>query len=293
MARRLHIATPDCRRLDVEVAGPEDGRAVVAHAGTPGNRSVLQSWVAAGAKRGLFHVGYSRPGYGQSDREAGRTVADCAADVAAIADALGFERFFSVGQSGGGPHSLACAALLPDRTIAAATLAGVAPHDAEGLDWSDGMGAENIEEFGAMEAGEEQLRAYLEEHGAGLASASATELHTALGDLLSAVDAEVLTGEFAEYLAASVREGLEHGLWGWFDDDVAFGRPWGFELGAITRPVAIWQGAQDRFVPFAHGEWLAAHVAGARARLLPDHGHLSIAVGSYDAVLDDLIAIGD
>ncbi|HWF36531.1 MAG TPA: alpha/beta hydrolase [Solirubrobacteraceae bacterium] len=293
MVRRLQIAAPDGGRLDVEVAGPEDGTPVVFHTGTPSAGVLFDPGVAAGAERGLFHVGYSRPGYGRSDRRPGRTVADCAPDVAAIADELGFERFFTVGWSGGGPHALACAALLPDRTIAAATLGGVAPREAEGLDWLDGMGEENLEEFGALDAGEEELQAYLEENGADLAGASGPELHAALGDLLSAVDQEALTGEFADYLARSVSEGLEHGLWGWLDDDLAFGRDWGFDLGAITRPALIWQGAHDRFVPFAHGEWLAAHVAGARPRLLADHGHLSITLGSYDKVLDDLLAAGD
>lgn len=137
-----------------------------------------------------------------------------------------------------------------------------------------------------------ELRSYLEQHGTALASANGPELHAALGDLLSEVDGGTLTGEFADYLAASVRDGLEHGFWGWFDDDVAFARDWGFELDAITQPVTIWQGAQDRFVPFAHRAWLAGHVAGARPRLLPDDGHLSIAIGSYDRVLDDLIASG-
>jgi len=114
--------------------------------------------VDAGAARGLRHVAYSRPGYGQSDRQVDRTVADCAADVSAIADELGFERFFTIGWFGGGPHALACAVPLPERTIAAATLAAVAPWHADGLDWLDRMGAENIEEFGALEAGHERGR---------------------------------------------------------------------------------------------------------------------------------------
>lgn len=142
------------------------------------------------------------------------------------------------------------------------------------------MGADNVEEFAAATAGAEQLLAYLEQHGTALVRASGAELHAALGDLLSDVDGDVLSGEFADYLAAATRAGLEHGLWGWFDDDVAFLREWGFELDAISRPVAIWHGQHDRFVPFARGEWLADNVAGAQPRLLAGHGHLSIVIGS-------------
>jgi pimeloyl-ACP methyl ester carboxylesterase len=284
------IGGPDGRRLEVQLGGPEDSRALIFHAGTPGAAELFAPLVDAGARRGLRHVTYSRPGYGRSDRHAGRTVADCAADVAAIADALGIDRFYTVGWSGGGPHALACAALLGERVIAAATIASVAPRRAEGLEWLHGMGAENLEEFAAVEGGEEPLLAYLEQHGPELASATGPELHAALGDLLSDVDRGALTGEFADYLAATVRAGLAHGLWGWFDDDIAFVSDWGFELAAVARPVTIWHGVQDRFVPFAHGEWLARHVAGARPRLHSEHGHLSLAIGCYGDVLDELIA---
>lgn len=276
--------------LEVEVDGPRDGRALIFQTGTPSAGKLYAPLVEAGVSRGVRHVAYSRAGYGRSERAQGRSVADCAADIVAVADRLGIERFYTVGWSGGGPHALACAALLAERVIAAATLASPAPRYAEGLDWLMGMGAENVEEFGAADAGEEQLRAYLDQHTPQLAHATGPDLHAALGDLLSEVDARVLTGEFAEYLATCTRAALEHGIWGWFDDDLAFVRDWGFDLGAISVPVTIWHGGEDRFVPYAHGRWLAEHVAGATPHLHPDHGHLSFAIGSYDAVLADLIA---
>ena len=288
--RTLQIAGPGGRRLDVELSGPDEGRPLIFHNGTPMAGTMFAPMVAQGADRGVRHIAYSRPGYCGSDRDVGRTVADCARDVAAIADELGIERFLTVGWSGGGPHALACAALLPERTMAAATLAGVAPFNAHGLDWLAGMGEENIEEFDAARAGEEQLGSYLEGQRAEMLHASAADLHGALGDLLSDVDRAVLSGEFAAYLAAAMQSSLEHGIWGWFDDDVAFLGDWGFDLAKINVPVTIWQGEQDRFVPFAHGRWLAEHVSGASAQLPAEHGHLSLAVGSYGRVLDELIA---
>jgi pimeloyl-ACP methyl ester carboxylesterase len=277
------------RRLEVEVAGPQDGRAVVLHTGTPSACTLFAPLVDAGASRGLRHISYSRPGYSASDRDEGRTVADCAADVAAIADELAIEQFFTIGTSGGGPHALACAALLPDRVLAAATIGGVAPFDAEGLDWTDGMGGENLEEFAAAEAGAEELRAYLESMRAELASVTGEDIKASLEGLLSDVDRRALSGDFAEHFAASMHRGLAPGVWGWFDDDIAHFGDWGFDLGAIARPVTIWQGRQDLFVPFAHGEWLAAHVPRAGAQLLDDHGHLSISLARYGDVLDALI----
>jgi pimeloyl-ACP methyl ester carboxylesterase len=289
MADRLQVAGPH-GQLDVEVSGPSDGRVLVFHTGTPGAGMVFPPLAEIGAERGLRHVAYSRPGYGNSERARGRSVADCARDVVAIADALGIERFFTAGRSGGGPHALACAALLPERVIAVATIAGVAPRSADGLDWLEGMGEENLEEIAAAEAGEEQLLAYLESFRERLLAATGATLSAALGDLLSDVDRSSLTGAYADFMVESNRVALEHGVYGWCDDDLELVRDWGFELRDISQPVTIWQGAQDRMVPLAHGEWLATHIPGARAQLLPEHGHLSLALADYGRVLDDLIA---
>jgi pimeloyl-ACP methyl ester carboxylesterase len=288
---RVLLDGPDGRKLDVELSGPDDGRPLIFHTGTPGGGIVSAAIAAAGADRGVRHIAYARPGYSRSDRQAGRTVGDCAKDVAAIADALGIERFLSVGWSGGGPHALACAALLGERTIATAALASVAPWDAPGLDWLAGMGAENIEEFAAVEAGEAQLHAFLEGEASELLSAGPAEIKAAFGDLLSEVDREALSIEFAEYFSASSRRGLANGVWGWLDDDVASVLGWGFDVRAIATPVSIWQGAEDRMVPFAHGQWLAANVAGARSHLLPGEGHISLVADSYPRVLEDLLAL--
>jgi pimeloyl-ACP methyl ester carboxylesterase len=288
---RRYIAGPR-GGLDVEVTGPDDGETLIFHMGTPSAASMFAPLVELGAERGIRHVVYLRPGYGESERCKGRSVADCAADVVAVADALGVERFYTAGRSGGGPHALATAALLPERVIAAATIAGCAPRDAEGLDWLDGMGQENIDEIAAADAGDEALLAFIEPFGAKLVSADAADLQAEFGDLLSEVDRSVMTGEFAEYEAEATRAGMKHGVWGWFDDDLELISDWGFDLSDISRPVTIWQGAQDRMVPLAHGEWLAAHIPGARAKVLADHGHLSLALGHYGELLDDLVAAG-
>jgi pimeloyl-ACP methyl ester carboxylesterase len=289
MVERTTLIGPEGRVLEIEIAGPENGRTVIQHHGTPSAGRLYPPDVEAGARRGLRHVAYSRPGYGDSDRSAGRSVADCAQDVKAILDALDVRRAFVVGGSGGGPHALACAALLGERVLAAATLGSPAPANAEGLDWTAGMGEENVEEFGAAQAGEEALRDYLESHGAEVAGATGPDLFAALGDLLSGVDRDALTGELADHLATSTATALKHGIWGWFDDDLALLHDWGFEVERIERPVMIWHGRQDRFVPCAHGEWLARQIPGARAELLEEHGHLSL-VGAYPEILDVLIA---
>ena len=174
-------------------------------------------------------------------------------------------------------------------------MAGVAPFTAEGLDWLDGMGAENVEEIGAATAGEAQLTSYLEAEAASLATITGPEVADGLGDLISAADKAAATGEFADYLAASFRAAVRTGIAGWRDDDLAFASDWGFtmaEAGAGA-PVAVWQGDQDMMVPWAHGNWLAVHIPGAVAHLLPGEGHLTLGITSFGAILDDLLAMAD
>jgi pimeloyl-ACP methyl ester carboxylesterase len=237
----------------------------------------------------MRHIGYSRPGYGDSTRLAGRTVASCVTDVAAVADALGYDRFYSVGASGGGPHSIACAALVGDRVIAAAAIASVAPIDGEGLDWTAGMGQENIEEFTAMRAGDDELEGLLQDRAEQMRAVTGDQIIAVLGDLVSDVDRQALSGELAEFFVVETRHALLNGVSGWFDDDRAFAVDWGFDLGDIQAPLSVWHGGQDRFVPLAHGEWLAGRLT-VDAHLRPEHGHLSLVVSSYGEILDTLLA---
>jgi len=284
----MELVLADGRSVEYVVGGPADGLPLVLHHGTPSAALLFEPLVAAAAAGGMRTVMHARPGYAGSSPRPGRTVADVAADVAALLDALGADRFVTLGWSGGGPHALATAALLPERCRGAATLAGVAPYAAEGLDWLAGMGAENLTEFGAALAGTAELTAYLEQEAAGLASVGPDEVAAALGDLVSDVDVAALTGEFAAYLAESFRGSVSTGIAGWRDDDLAFVADWGFALDDLRVPVTIWQGDQDRMVPFEHGRWLAAHVPGARVRLEPGEGHLSLILNRLDAILDDL-----
>jgi pimeloyl-ACP methyl ester carboxylesterase len=288
-AQRFEVTTGG-RAIEAIALGPDDAPVLISHHGTPG--SAHEFWPAhadAAAKRELRMVAYSRPGYAGSDRDEGRTVADCAADACALADALGAERFFTVGGSGGGPHALACAALAPDRVIAAATIAGVAPADADDLDWLDGMGAENVEEFGAARAGSDELESFISGWRPQLEQISGPDVLESLGDLVSPADAAVLTGDYADFSAASIRDSLRAGIWGWFDDDLAVLNAWGFDPGSIEVPVTIWQGLDDRFVPARHGRWLADHVSGAEARLLDGEGHLSLGLSRFGDILDGLL----
>jgi len=261
---------------------------VVFHTGTPSGPVPYAPTTRAAADNGLRLVTYGRPGYGRSTPQPGRSVADVVADTVAVLDYLGATEFVTMGHSGGGPHALACAALLPDRCLAAASVAGVAPWDADGLDVMAGMGPENIEEFSLSMKGADALTQFLEPLGEELRSIAPDEVVAAFGGLVPEVDRLVLTGAVAAYYADGFHKALENGIGGWRDDDLAFVRHWGFDLTDITVPVSIWQGAQDLMVPFAHGKWLAAHIPGATVHLYDEHGHLSLTEDHVPAILADL-----
>jgi pimeloyl-ACP methyl ester carboxylesterase len=285
-----NITLPDGRIAEVGLGGDARGFALVAHHGTPADATTFADWHAACQALGLRLVCTSRPGYAGSTRKAGRTVAQAADDTAAVLDALGHGPFVTAGWSGGGPHALACAARLPGRCRAAATLAGVGPDGRADLDFLAGMGQENLDEFGAARKGEAVLRQWMRENGEDLRHVTGASLADAFGSLAPPVDRAVLNGGYADALAAVFRRSLAPGFDGWIDDDLAFTRDWGFDLRDIHAPVAVWQGELDKMVPFAHGGWLVAHVPGAQARLVPGHGHLSLVVRHRDEVLDELLA---
>jgi pimeloyl-ACP methyl ester carboxylesterase len=287
--RRI-VTVPDGRKIDVLIAGRADGLPLVLHEGTPVGLVLYPPTVRAAQARGLRVILAARPGYEGSTPRPGRRVVDVAGDTAAVLDELGADTFVTIGWSGGGPHTLACATALPGRCLAAASVAGVAPYRAQGLDWLAGMGPENVDEFGAAAAGEAVLTQFLDSAAAALGTVTGTDVAQALGGLVIAADQTALTGDFADYVAAALRASMNTGIAGWRDDDLAFVQDWGFSLDSPrAAPVAIWQGDQDKMVPFAHGQWLAANIPGARAHLLPGEGHLSLTVSSLDRILDDLL----
>jgi pimeloyl-ACP methyl ester carboxylesterase len=286
--RRL-IRLADGRDIEFLTAGPADGLPLVVHEGTPIGL-VLNARVGnAATERGLRVVQAARPGYEASTPSPGRIVADVVPDVTAVLDAVGANEYVSIGFSGGGPHSLACAALAPGRCLGSASVAGVAPYRAEGLDFLAGMGPENVDEFNAAASGADALTALLDVEAAGLRVVTGEQIVATLGEIISGADAAVLTGELAEDFAEGLSSGVRSGIAGWRDDDLAFVTDWGFGMDALGGRAAIWQGDEDSMVPFAHGQWLAAHIPGARAHLQSGAGHLTISFTAIERILDDLL----
>jgi pimeloyl-ACP methyl ester carboxylesterase len=294
MSGLTEATAPDGRTLEVLTGGAEDGYPLLMHGGTPSAAAPYDRLDEAFVETGLKLVTYSRPGYGGSTprdiSEGEPRIADDVPDSLAVVDHLGIDEFITLGWSGGGPRALACAALAADRCRAAATLAGVAPYDAEGLDWLAGMGPENVEDFGMAVQGPEVYEAFLEKTIPPLFEATPDQLVESFGGLVTPVDAAFITGDFADYLSRVFGRAGAQGVIGVRDDALAIVAPWGFGLDDLTVPVAVWQGRQDAMVPFSHGEWLAANVAGATPHLFEEEGHLSLFV-QIEAILTDLKAL--
>lgn len=288
----LHLS--DGRVLDLRTAGPEDGPAHVHFHGTPGSSFLDRVLLGSLIARGLRVVTWSRPGYATSTPQPGRTIASVADDAREVLDQLGVDRVTATGWSGGGPHVLAFAALLPERCRAAAVLAGVAPYveSLGGLDFFAGFGQDNIDEFGAAIEGDERVRAYLEHFVEAFRTVTRDQIVGEIGSLLPESDRRWIAGEYGDDLAQEFREAVEIGGEGWVEDDLAFTRAWGFELASIDRPVALWQGSDDLMVPFPHGRWLAEAMPQADARFLDGEGHLSVVLGRSDEIVDALLAAG-
>lgn len=266
------MALPVGRLLEVHELGDPGGFPILFHHGTPGSGTIYARWETPGVRL----IAYDRAGYGGSTRKPGRAVVDVVADVTAVADELGLEQFATWGLSGGGPHALACAALCDERLVAAASLAGVGPWNADGLDWLAGMGEGNLKEFELVLAGEDALRPAIERERTGMLGATAEQLRDVMAPHLSLTDSQALTASLAEYFFTNMAHALVDGADGWIDDNLAFVKPWGFELSAIARPVLVVQGGDDLMVPRQHGEWLAANVPGCESRIDDAHGHLTL-----------------
>ncbi len=264
MVTELDVELPDGRRLHAYDTGADGdpGLVVVWHHGTPAVGAPPRPLLAVSERMGIRWLSYDRPGYGGSTPNPGRDVGTAAADVAAVADALGVERFAVMGHSGGGPHALACAALLPERVLAAVVIAGLAPLDAEGLHWFAGMEAAAVD----------ILRATIE-------GPQARARHDAMTGPprlpLTAADAAAVAAEWG-WLTEVVGAAKAEGHPGQIHDDLAYVAYWGFEPSTITAPTLVIQGGRDRVVPHAHGEWLAEAIPGCSLWLSADDGHISV-----------------
>ncbi|MEV0093103.1 alpha/beta hydrolase [Streptomyces sp. NPDC050738] len=270
---RGSVRTPDGRILMVERLGDPQGAPVFLLHGTPGSRLGPAPRGMVLYQRGMQVIAYDRPGYGRSDRMEGRTVADAAADVAAIADAMGLEKFAVVGRSGGAPHALACAALLPGRVTKAAALVALAPRDAEGLDWFEGMAEYNVTEYTIATDDPKELAARLIPRSDEIRKDPIRLLDQLRRDLTVSDRRIVSDAGVRSMLLRNYQEALRTSAYGWIDDALALSSPWGFDPADIPGPVMLWHGVQDVFSPVGHSRWLARRIPGATAVLEPAAAH--------------------
>ncbi|MCU1364311.1 MAG: alpha/beta hydrolase fold protein [Acidimicrobiaceae bacterium] len=278
------VDVPDGRVVEVGALGDPEGRTVFLHHGSPGSVRTLTSFAPLLEQGNFYIVTMSRPGYGRSSRLEGREIASVVADVARALDAFGRTSYVALGWSGGGPHALACAALDAPRCRGAVSLAGVVPIDVD-FDWSEGMAPENLEEFALAKEGGPAYEAAMEAAGAFMGGMNRENAFDLFGDLLSEPDKEALADEAAldSFIDATTHAFVES--WrGFYDDDLTFYKPWGFDPALISVPVEIFYGDQDHMVPPTHGAWLASHIPTARVFHDEREGHLSIWMRHFDKV---------
>lgn len=270
------------REVEVLDNGVDSTHAIVFHHGTPASASLWSHWFTYAADLGIRAISYSRAGYGTSDRDYGRSIVSVNKDISEVLASKGVERFVAIGWSGGGPHALANTLL--DTNVGAITLAGVGAFGESDLDFLEGMAQENHDEFGASLQGEEVIQKWFVDNATAFKSAGGAEIREAFGGLISEADKKSMEGSFADVIASAIRSGLAVSFDGWVDDDVAFTKPWGFNLSSINKPVKIWQGDQDFMVPHAHSYWLKKHIPTAELTFIPGQGHVTLLVDYTDQV---------
>jgi pimeloyl-ACP methyl ester carboxylesterase len=273
LALVLMVPTAGGRQLAVSDFGAIDGKPVFYLHGTPGSRLGPRPRALLLHQLGVRLIMFDRPGYGESDRQPGRTVANGAADVATIADALEFERFAVVGRSGGGPHALACAALLPSRVTRAAALVALAPSEADGLDWFAGMTRSNVTEFSVAHHGRDAVTERLELAAEWIQADPNRMIAALYADLTDADRRVVANVGIRRMLVSNFAEAFRRSADGWIDDVMALTAPWGFDPADITTPTLVWHGAEDRFCPAGHSAWLGGRIPGATLVLEPGGSH--------------------
>jgi len=266
----------DGRELEIADNGINSESAIVFHHGTPGHASSWSDWLESAASAGIRAIAYSRAGYGTSDRNPGRSVINVNTDIAQVLDAKNITKFVSIGWSGGGPHCLANT--FEPRNVGAISLAGVGAFGVDDLDFLEGMGPENHDEFGAALKGEAVIDQWMNDNAGAMKSVTGSDIIEAFGGLIGDADKAVLEGGEADAMAASMRSALAVSFDGWIDDDLVFVKKWGFELETITKPVFLWQGDDDFMVPHAHSYWLEKHIPTATLTFKPGEGHISIGV---------------
>lgn len=278
------LRLPDGRQLAWTESGAPDGAAVLLLHGSPGCRLGRQTELERLVAEGIRQITYDRPGYGLSDPQPGRSVADAVADVRALLDAAGVERTGVIGGSGGGPHALALATLLPERCTLVQCVVGVAPFALLGADFFTGMDPANQRRF-SMAAGEREvvLQAFTEEVMR-LAAQRTEDPASIMGDMdLPEADREILR-QTAEQTAVVLAESFRQGVAGFADDFAALARGWGFDPREATAPVVITYGEHDVNVPAGHGRWLAANVPNVEVRVSTDAGHLMTPAAGFALV---------
>jgi pimeloyl-ACP methyl ester carboxylesterase len=265
----LQLALRGGRTIAYTDIGAPSGPCVLFFHGAPSSRLRLAYLEPALRSDGVRVISPDRPGYGRSSPQPGRSLSDWPADVAALADAVGCERFVVAGHSSGGAYAVACAAYLQGRVSAGMLLGGVTD-----MGWPAAWEGYLEDEAALMRlAGEEAVKeACVRRYGA-----DGSRFLTASNWEMPEADLQLYADEVTAQLLGKARaEAFRQGVEGYAQDMVVQGRPWPFDAAAITAPFHVLHGERDTLLPLAHSRHTAALIPGANLEVLPGHGHFSI-----------------
>lgn len=283
MTETFNFDAADGRNLCVDSNGDGSAKPILTFHGSPGSRLMTYGSADQAASMCVRLLSYDRPGYGHSASRAGRTVVDCVDDVLRIVDGLHIDRFAVLVVSGGGPHALATAALLPVRITAVATLCGLGPMAQRGFDAWAGMTPTREAELRVFYDDPAQFRSNLEAMRTrylALADEDVVAQHA------SATIAANLPLDYFRGVIARIKVGRALGIEGMWEDHCAHCSPWGCDVKAIEAPTKMWHRTADVNIPFQHAVWLAENIPSAELQLVEGESHLSLVASCWaDALL--------
>jgi pimeloyl-ACP methyl ester carboxylesterase len=288
-----NIAVGDDRQIGFAEFGDPQGRAVFWLHGTPGARRQIPMEARVYAEqRQIRLIGIDRPGIGSSTPHQYDTVFAFAEDLRTMADTLGIDKMIVVGLSGGGPYTLACAAAMPERVVAAGVIGGVAPT----------MGSDAIS-GGVMGNVGLRVAPLLQMAGGpiGLATTALIRLIKPVAspavDLYGRVSPEadrrmLARPEIKAMFLDDLLNGSRKQMAAPIADIIVFARDWGFRLDQVKVPVCWWHGDHDHIVPFDHGLHVVAKLPDVEMYHLPGESHLA-GLGRAEEILGTMVGVWD
>lgn len=262
----------DNRRLGYHDMGDPQGIPCIYTPGWPGSGLLGKVYDEAARQAGVRWISVDKPGMGQSSYDPSRSMARYAADIRQLVDCLGIDRFAAVGDSAGGPQTLAVADALGRRIITAIVIACMAPPNQMACRVRMSTSVRTLMFLAVRAPWLLRLQLRLLSHRLEDPKKAGQWLRNATKDAteserraLEKINPQLLLLATAEALSDHGRSAVQ--------ELSMLMQPWRFDLSGIACPVQMWHGALDIHAPAAYVRVMAQQIPSSRVRIVDGAGH--------------------